>query len=73
MAICLWMSGGRIVIPYPQLLAKIPELVAVKCHPLSEIITHGIPNRQTRFFHIKCCILAFVIIVKGSASTHFVK
>ena len=27
------------------------------------MITRGIPNRQTRFFHTKCCILASVITV----------
>ena len=37
------------------------------------MITFGMPNLQTTFFHTKLVILASVIVTIGSASTHFVK
>ena len=44
-----------------------------KCFPLFDIMTHGTLNSQMMFFHTKFVILAAVIVITGSVSTHFVK
>ena len=40
---------------------------------MSDIMTRGTLNLQMMFFHTKLVILASVIIVIGSTSTHLVK
>ena len=61
------------MIPYPQLLAKILELMAFKLSSIVRDDNSWNPEPIDEVFHKKCCILAFVITAKGSASTHFVK
>ena len=47
--------------------------VLSNCRPLSDISTLGTPNLHTIFFQMKFLTFCFVILAKGSASTHLVK
>ncbi|KAM1933975.1 hypothetical protein ACFX15_018200 [Malus domestica] len=41
--------------------------------PLSVTMEYGMPKRQMMFFHMKHFMSVWVVVVMGSASTHFVK
>ena len=57
----------------PKSWQNFQNLGLSNCFPLSDMITFEMPNLQTTFFRRKLVILVSMIVVVGSASTHFVK
>ena len=78
LAICLWMFEWRIVILYPQLLAKIPKLVAVKLSSIvrdddswnskltNEVFPHEVLYLGLRYNCQRLCFHPFCEIIDGN-------